>query len=93
MNMAITVKGGMVSLDGNEKVKAAVDQIDFPTANRVNGQVPGGAVGVLALTNVPDHQNFVKDNQLKYSDSNNNNNATLTVNSVVGPTKYNVTKN
>jgi hypothetical protein len=37
-------------------------------------------------------KNFVTGNILYYRDGNNNNNANLTVNSVVGPTKYKVTR-
>ncbi|WP_281990576.1 hypothetical protein [Aquimarina aggregata] len=90
--MSIKIVGGIVSLTTNPKVKAIVNTIDFPNVNRVHGQVPIGAQGVMVIKNVPDHQNFVPGNILNYRDSNNNNNAQLTVNSVVGPTKYNVTR-
>ena len=90
--MPITVNGGMVSLSTNPAVKANVEVINFPNANRVNGQVPIGAQGVMTLKNVPDIQNFATGNNLYYRDGNNNNNATLRVDSVVGPTKYNITR-
>lgn len=90
--MAITVTGGVVSLNGNASVKATVDTLNFPNANRVNGQVPINAVGVLTIKNVPDYQNFVALNSLNYADSNHNNDAILRVDSVVGPTKYNITR-
>jgi|GEM_PF-5222025 len=90
--MAITVNGGIVSLRGNASVKASVGQMDFPNVNRANGQVPINAAGVLTITNVPDHQNFAALDVLNYGDGNNNNNAVLRVDRVVGPTKFNITR-
>ena len=90
--MSITIEGGVVSLSTDPSVKAAVKTILFPNVNRVNGQVPIGAQGTMTLKDVPDHENFVIGNVLHYRDENNNNNANLTVNSVVGPTKYKVTR-
>jgi hypothetical protein len=90
--MSITVEGGMVSLSIDPSVKANVKTILFPNDNRVNGQVPNGAQGTMTLKDVPDHKNFATGNVLYYRDGNNNNNANLTVNKVVGPTKYKVTR-
>ncbi len=90
--MSITVEGGMVSLSTDQSVTATVKTILFPNDNRVNGQVPIGAQGTMTLKDVPDHKNFATKDVLYYRDGNNNNNANLTVNSVVGPTKYSVTR-
>jgi hypothetical protein len=90
--MSITVEGGVVTLSTDSKVKATVNNIIFPNDNRINGQVPIGAQGTMTLKDVPDHQNFATGNILYYRDGNNNNNVNLTVTSVVGPTKYKVTR-
>lgn len=90
--MSITVKGGIVSLSTNVTVKAEVNTIEFANSNRVNGAVPINAEGVMTLNKTPDHQNFVKGDNLNYRDSNHNNDASFKVTSVVGPTKYKVTR-
>jgi hypothetical protein len=90
--MAITVTGGVVSSANKPSIKATVDTINFPTSNRVGGQVPVNAAGVMTLKAPPDYQNFAVNNVLKYADGNNNNNAQLTVTGVVGPSKYKVTR-
>jgi hypothetical protein len=46
----------------------------------------------MTLKGIPDHQNFATGNALYYRDGNNNNNAILTVTSVIGPTKYAITQ-
>ena len=81
-----------MSLQSDGKVKVAVVTINFPTANRVKSRVPINSTGVMTSKNPPDFKNFMKGNALNYEDSNNNNNASLIVTSVVGPTKYNITK-
>ena len=91
--MSITVIGGTVSLNNNPRVKAIVETINFPTANRIGGQVPAGANGTMTLVSPPDYQNFNRAEVLDYVDGNNNNNSRLTVTSTLGPSKYKVTKN
>lgn len=90
--MSITIEGGIVSLSTDKTVKATVETILFPNDDRVNGQVPVGAQGTMTLKDVPDHKNFTTGNLLYYRDGNNNNNANLTVDSVIGPIKYKVTR-
>lgn len=90
--MAIEIKGGAVSLQNDKKVKAISDSINFPNANRVDGKVPVNSAGVMTLKSPPDNKNFVKGDALNYIDGNNNNNASLAVTSVVGPSKYNIVK-
>jgi len=89
--MSITVNGGVVTVSNAATVKATVDNIVF-VGNRVNGQVPLQATGVMVIKNVPDGRNFNSLEVLFYRDGNNNNNASLRVDAVVGPTKYNVTR-
>jgi hypothetical protein len=90
--MAIKIEGGAVSLQNDVKVKAIVDTINFPDANRVNNRVPVNSVGVMTLKSPPDNKNFKNGDTLNYRDSNNNNDASLAVKSVVGPSKYNIMK-
>ena len=88
--MAIEVIGGLVSNNNNAKNNANVVNIIFDTNQRVNGKIPPNTEGVMILKNVPDIHNFVVTDALNYKDSNNNNDATLTVTSVIGPIKYKV---
>ena len=85
------VTGGSVQRNMNEK-SANVDKIEFPTAGE-DPLVPNGTTGTLWLVNLPTHVGpYSAGDELQYSDSNHNNDSTLTVNSVVGPTKYKITK-
>lgn len=88
--MAIKIEGGVVTSQNDSKIKGVVLTIDFPNATRVNGKVPLEAAGTMIPKDPPDHQNYKKDEILKYDDGNNNNLAYLKVTSAIGPSKYNL---
>lgn len=89
-----TVIGGAVRRQGQaQNLSAGVDHIDFPNVGPGVVVVPAGAQGTMWLTAPPPVIGHYDVNDvLDYGDGNNNNNATLVVTGVVGPSKYQVTK-
>ena len=87
------VKGGMVTLSTNPNATATVVQIEFATVAAGAVVVPDGSIGTMILKDPPKNVGrFDAKNVLQYSDGNNNNHATLTVVSNIGPSKYTVRK-
>ncbi len=90
--MPITVEGGQVLLpDQDEKYASPVETIVFNIDQRdPQGQIPLGTGGDMILTRLGQTDRYARYAELNYSDSNNNNDAVLTIVSVVGPLKYNI---
>lgn len=68
---------------------APITSLAFPTVQQ--GTLPSaGSKGTLVLKKVPPFANYVKGQGILYQNSNNHNTVRMTVEEVVGPTKYNV---
>lgn len=91
--MAKTVLGGIVYRNNQTRKEAAeVEKIDFPTIAPA-ATVTVGSQGTMYLKNPPPvigHYDF--HDVLYYEDSNHHNDATLQVDSNIGPSKYAVTR-
>jgi hypothetical protein len=89
-----TVIGGAVRRQGQaQNLSAGVDHIDFPNVGAGVVVVPAGAQGTMWLTAPPPAiGRYDVNDALNYGNGNNNNNATLVVQQVVGPSKYQVQK-
>lgn len=89
----IEVKGGVVTCPNagtKGPNKADVETITFEKGERnADGTIDakGGDI-ILVIPRVPDYRNFEQGDTLHYTDSNNNNSRTFTVDSVMGPCKY-----
>lgn len=84
---------GTVTLQGNGAVSASVQTLTFPNfvQNAANPTPPIGTAGVLIINDIPSGRNFLANDIIVYTDSNNNNTRNLLVASVVGPCRYNIT--
>jgi hypothetical protein len=84
---------GKLTLRSNPKNFAAVTLLDLPLFVQTAAHpIPGpGVLGTVTLDTVPNVANFMKNDIVDYSDSNNNNNASFIITAVLGPVKFNVT--
>jgi hypothetical protein len=86
------VLGGGVTLVRNVKATATVEVIDFKAPVNVP-VVPNGTTGTMTLTAPPAVVGcYTVGDDLHYQDSNRNNDSTLHIDTVIGPSKYGVTK-